>query len=109
MWDNTLMPKTTKKAAEATAKTKASESKASQSQTNSEVFRVRAEEVVEKVKEIISEGNARQIILEDKNGKVLFTIPVTFGVLGAIIAPWFAGLGLIAAVVGECTIRVEKE
>ncbi len=76
--------------------------------TYEESFSGKASELIERLKEIIAEGNARQIVVEDKSGKVLFTIPVTFGIFGALIAPGLAALGAVAAVVAECTIRVEK-
>lgn len=81
---------------------------ATKATTSEESFSGRASELFDRVKELIAEGNAKQIVVEDKKGKVLFTIPVTFGVLGALIAPWFAGLGAVAAVVTECTIKVER-
>jgi uncharacterized membrane protein len=108
------MPTTTKKTKTASAATNTeaptSASKSAETKVpQSEVYRIKAQEMVEKVKEIINEGNVRQIIIEDKDGKILFTVPVTFGILGAVIVPWVAGLGLVVAVVGECTIRVEKQ
>jgi len=65
-------------------------------------------EFVEKIGEIIAEGNARRIVIEDKSGKVIFTIPVTLGVVGAVLVPWLAGVGAVAAVITECVIRVER-
>ena len=76
--------------------------------TTEESFTAKGREVWDRIVELIQEGNAKQIVVEDKKGKVLFTVPVTFGVLGAVMAPWVVGLGAVAAVVGECTIKVEK-
>lgn len=74
-----------------------------------EEFRVSSDDLVKKVKEIIHEGNVRRIIVKDEKGKMLLEIPVTVGVIGAIFAPWLAALGVIAALVTNCTIVVERK
>jgi hypothetical protein len=73
-----------------------------------EEFRVNGEELLRKIKDVIKEGNIRRVIIKDKDGKTLFEIPLTFGVVGALIAPQLAALGAIAALVSEATIVVEK-
>lgn len=75
----------------------------------SESFRVNGEELLKKFKELVKEGNVRKITITDKNGKVLVVFPLTVGVVGALIAPVFAAVGAIAALVTECTITVERE
>ncbi|MCX6240657.1 MAG: DUF4342 domain-containing protein [Bacteroidetes bacterium] len=71
-----------------------------------EEFRVKGEELVEKVKQLIHEGNVRRLIIKDETGKVYLEIPVTFGVIGAIIAPLLAAVGAIAAMVANLKIEV---
>lgn len=73
-----------------------------------EEFRVDGEELLRKVKNLINEGNIRRVIIKDKDGKVIFEIPLTFGVVGALIAPQLAAIGAIAALLGEATVVVEK-
>ncbi len=73
-----------------------------------EDFKVNGENLLKKVKEIIAEGNARKITIKDKDDKVLMTFPLTFGVVGAVVAPVLAAIGAVAALVGECTISVER-
>ena len=73
-----------------------------------EEFRVKGEELLRKIKDLIQQGNIRRVIIKDKDGKTLFEIPLTFGVVGALIAPQLAALGAIAALVSEATIVVEK-
>ena len=73
-----------------------------------EEFRVNGEELLRKIKDVIQQGNIRRVIIKDKEGKILFEIPLTFGVVGALIAPQLAALGAIAALVSEATIVVEK-
>lgn len=77
--------------------------------TNEESFQVTGENLLKKVKELIKEGNVRKITIKDKNGKNLVVFPLTLGVVGAAIAPVLAGVGAIAALIGECTITVERE
>ncbi|KYK37023.1 MAG: hypothetical protein AYK19_07745 [Theionarchaea archaeon DG-70-1] len=69
---------------------------------------VDSDRLIETVKELIHEGNVRRIIVKDENGKLLMEIPVTIGVIGALIAPWLAALGAIAALATRCTIIVER-
>lgn len=75
----------------------------------SEDFKVNGEGLLKKVKELIKEGNVRRITVKDKEGKDLITFPLTFGVVGAVIAPILAAVGAVAALIGECTISVERE
>ena len=81
----------------------------SEEKVHSEEFRVNGEELIAKVKNLVNEGNIRRIIIKDKEGKVIFEIPLTFGILGALIAPQLAALGAIAALVTEATVVVEKD
>lgn len=74
-----------------------------------ESFKVSGENLLKKVKDLIAEGNVRKITIKDKNGKELVQFPLTFGVVGALIAPVLAAVGAIAALVTECTISVERE
>jgi len=74
-----------------------------------EEFKVSADNLIEKVKELIREGNITRIIVKDDQGKVLLEMPVTMGVVGVIIAPWLAALGVIAALATNCTIVVERK
>ncbi|MCK6539071.1 MAG: DUF4342 domain-containing protein [Anaerolineales bacterium] len=73
-----------------------------------EEFRVDGEELLTKIKNLIKEGNIRRVIIKDKDGKTVFEIPLTFGVVGALIAPQLAAIGAIAALLTEATVVVEK-
>ena len=76
---------------------------------SSETFEVKGEELLKKVREIIKEGNARQISILDKTGKTIIVIPLTFGVVGAVLLPALAAVGTVAALVTDCTIKVERK
>ena len=75
---------------------------------HTEEFRVSGEELLAKIKKIIHEGNIRRIIIKNKDGSTIMEFPLTFGVVGAILAPTLAAVGAIAALVTEATVIVEK-
>jgi hypothetical protein len=77
--------------------------------TTKESFSINGEQLLKKVKELIAEGNVRKITIKDKAGKDLMSFPVTIGVVGVVLAPVFAAIGAMAALVTECTISVERE
>ena len=76
--------------------------------TRTQEFKVSADDVTKKVKELIHEGNVRRIIVKDEHGKQLLEIPVTVGVVGVLLAPWLAALGVVAALATKCTLVVER-
>ena len=73
-----------------------------------EEFTVNGEELLAKVKSLVNEGNIRRLIIKDEAGKVLVELPLTIGVVGALLAPVLAAVGAIAALVTKCTIVVER-
>lgn len=77
--------------------------------TTRESFSINGEQLLNKVKELIREGNIRKISIHDKSGKELMSFPLTVGVVGAVFAPVLAAVGALAALIGECTITVERE
>lgn len=74
-----------------------------------EEFKVSGDQVVEKVKELIKQGNARRIIVKNEKGDSIVEFPLTAGVVGAVLLPIFAALGAVAAVATNCTIVVIKK
>ena len=83
--------------------------KMNEENTKKEEFKVSGEEVLKKVKELIKQGNIRRIIIKNEKGDTLMEIPLTFAVVGAVIAPVLAAVGALAALVTNCTIIVEKK
>ncbi|MFC2007859.1 DUF4342 domain-containing protein [Chloroflexota bacterium] len=77
----------------------------------SEKFTVAGSQLVEKVKQIIHEGNIRKVRLLHE-GKTIIEIPLSIGApaaaVGILAVPVLAALGAFAALVTECTIEVEK-
>ena len=76
--------------------------------TWAERMHVTGGEMVDRVKELIHEGNVRRIIISHE-GRTLIEFPVTVGALGALLLPTLAALGAIAAMVTECTIEVQRQ
>ena len=73
-----------------------------------ERYRVSGDKLVAKVKELVREGNVRRITIRNDDGKALIEIPLTIGVVGAVLLPVWAALGAIAALVANCSIEVER-
>jgi hypothetical protein len=73
-----------------------------------DTFEVKGDDLLKKVKALINEGNIRQISIIDKNDKTLVVLPLTIGVVGAVLVPALAVVGTLAALVTECTIKVER-
>ena len=74
-----------------------------------ETFKVQGEKVLNKVKELVKEGNIRKISIHEKDGRELMSFPLSLGVVGAVFAPVLAAVGALAALIGECSITVERE
>jgi len=72
-----------------------------------EEHRVRGDTLLAKVKELVHQGNVRRIIVKNDDGNTLIEAPLTVGVVGAVVAPVWAALGAIAALVTNCSIEVE--
>ena len=56
-----------------------------------------------KMKEIVDKGNVSRILIT-KNEKTIVNFPVTAGVIGAVLVPWGAILGIVAALGAQCSI-----
>ena len=74
-----------------------------------EEHKVSGEGLVARVKELIREGNVRRIIIKNDEGRSIMEIPLTLGVVGAVMMPVFVALGAIAALAAHYTVVVETE
>ena len=74
-----------------------------------ESIKIQGEKLVNKVKELVKEGNVRKISIHEKDGRELMSFPLSLGVVGAVFAPVLAAVGALAALIGECSITVERE
>jgi len=72
-------------------------------------FKVSGKDLIDKVKTLIKEGNARRIIIKNEKGIEYLEIPINVGVLGLIFAPTFIAIGAIAAMASSFTIEVVRK
>ena len=70
---------------------------------------VSGDRVLEKVRELLRQGNVRRLIIRNEEGRTIVEIPLTVGVVGTLVAPVWAAIGAIAALVANCSIVVERE
>jgi len=79
---------------------------------NHEEFRIDTDNLIAKFKELVNEGNVHRISLRNDEGKTLFEVPLTMGIAGAaaavFLAPALAALGVIAALMKQVTVVVER-
>jgi hypothetical protein len=73
-----------------------------------EEHRVRGERLVARIRELVHQGNIRRIIVKDDRGRTLIEIPLTLGVVGAVLLPVWVALGAMAALAADFNLVVEK-
>jgi hypothetical protein len=73
-----------------------------------EEIKVKGEELLKKVKQIVHEGNIRKIIIKNIEGRTMLEIPLTIGVVGAAFAPVLAAVGALAALAMDFKIEIIK-
>ena len=78
-------------------------------QERKEEFKLAGEEVLKQLKELIREGNVRKIIIQNEEGKEILSMPLTWGAIGAVVAPALAVVGAVAGLLTKCTLIVVKE
>ena len=76
---------------------------------NSNEFKVKGEDLLAKIKELIHQGNISRIIIKNEEGKVYLEVPVTVGVIGAMLMPVLAAIGALAALAANFTIEVIRK
>jgi len=81
---------------------------ASAAKVTREEFTVSSNNLVDRVRDLLHEGNVTRVIVKDEKGSTLLEIPATIGVIGTVIAPWLAALGVIAVLATKCRIVVER-
>ncbi len=74
-----------------------------------EEFEVKGDDLLGRIRELIAEGNVRKVTIKNADGRTMLEIPLTIGVVGALIAPVAAAIGAVAALVTECTITVTRK
>jgi hypothetical protein len=72
-----------------------------------ESFKAEGDQIVERLKKLVHEGNVRRIVVEHE-GRTIAEFPLTVGVIGIVVAPVLAAIGMLVAVLENCTIQVER-
>ena len=85
-----------------------SDEKGTGERVREEQFRVTGDAVVATIKDLLHKGNIRHITLKNEDGKILFEIPLTVGVVSAILFPVWAAIGAVAALAANLIIVIEK-
>lgn len=74
-----------------------------------EEFKVKGSELLDKIKELIEEGNVHRIIVKDDKGYKYIDIPVTVGVVGVVLAPFLSVIAAVAVFSTNLTIEVIRK
>jgi hypothetical protein len=78
-----------------------------------EEFSVSGSELLDKVKDLVHEGNVRRLYIKNSDGRTLLEIPLTAGVaitaVAAVVAPVLVAVGAAAALLTKVTLGVERE
>jgi len=80
----------------------------SEEQVRVEEFQVEGDQIVEKVKELVSEAHVRRLVIKNQEGKTVIDVPLAVGLAGALLKPKLIALSAIAAMITHGTIVVEK-
>lgn len=79
-----------------------------ESGSRTEEQRVSSDSLVQRVKELVREGNVRRIKVKNDEGRTIFEIPLTLGVVGVALMPVWVALGAIAALAADYTLEIER-
>jgi len=75
--------------------------------TIKEEIKVSGSQLVEKIKELLHEGNIRRIVIK-QNDQTVIELPLTLAAVGVVLAPVLAAVGAFAALATNCSIVVER-
>jgi hypothetical protein len=78
------------------------------SKVRREEFSVSGDQLLNKIKELVHEGNVRRILVKHE-GKTVVEFPLSAGIIGVLLAPQLAAIGVIGALLAKCTIEVERQ
>lgn len=74
-----------------------------------EEFKVSGGKLIQKLKDIIKEGNVRRVVLKNPQGRTLLDMPLTAGVVGAALLPFWAAVGAVAVLATDYTVLIERD
>ncbi len=74
-----------------------------------EEFKVSGAKLMAKLKELIHEGNVRRVILRNPEGRTLLDMPLTAGIAGAALLPFWAAVGAVAVLATDYSVLIERD
>ncbi len=78
-------------------------------QTRTEQIHVEGNKLLATLKNIVREGSVRRVVVKNSAGRTVLDVPLTAGVVGAALLPFWAAVGGLAALAARYTIEVERE
>ena len=76
--------------------------------TKTQEFKMSGDTLLGNLKELVHEGDIRRITIKNEEGHTLIEIPLTLGVVGALVLPVAAAVGALAALAANVTIVIER-
>lgn len=73
-----------------------------------EEHNVEGTDLMEKLKELIHEGNVTRVVIKNKDGRILMDVPMVAGAVGVVLLPFWAGVAAIVGLAKEFTLTVER-
>ena len=73
-----------------------------------EELKVAGKDLLDTVMSLLHEATVRRIVIRNSEKRIMFEIPIVLGVAGIALAPMYAALALIAALVADCSILIER-
>jgi hypothetical protein len=72
-----------------------------------ETIKVEGGQLIDQIKRLVHQGNVRRILIKQED-RTVAEFPLTIGVIGIVLAPMFAAVGALAALLTDCTIEAER-
>ena len=74
-----------------------------------EEIKVSGAALKQKLKELLREGNVRRVIIRNPQGRTLLDMPLSAGIVGAVLLPFWVAVGAVVALATEFTILIERD
>lgn len=78
-----------------------------QERTMWETIKLQGSELLDQLKQVVHEGNARRVVIK-QGERIVAEFPLTVGVVGTVLAPVLAAIGALVALLKDCSIEVER-
>ena len=74
-----------------------------------EEIHVQGNKLLSTIKNVIRAGNVRRVVVRNGDGRTVLDIPLTAGLVSAVLLPFYAAIAGLAALAAHYTIVVERE